>query len=180
MKDKKIEKNIKTNNSEEKLLAIFNSVRDGLVILDKTGKILQVSESLVKMGGYSEKEIIGKRLKLMTMFTPKSLIQILANFVRTIAGQDILPYEVEATTKDGRKIFGEISGTPLRRGGKIVGVVAIIREITERKRIEEEIIKKSEELEKFNKLAVGRELQMVELKKKIKELEEKLKQKEIN
>lgn len=175
MNKKTAKENIKTDNSEEKLLAIFNSVRDGLVILDKTGKIIQISKSLVEMGGYSEKEIIGKRLKLMTMFTPKSLVQILANFVRTIAGQDILPYEVEAVTKDGRKIFGEISGTPLRRGGKIVGVVAIIRETTERKKTEEELKRRNEELEKFQKIVVGRELKIIELKEKVKELEEKLK-----
>lgn len=38
-----------------------------------------------------------------------------------------------------------------------------------------ELQKKVEELEKFTKLAVGRELKMIELKKKIKDLEEKLK-----
>jgi PAS domain S-box-containing protein len=171
---KVVKENIKTDNAEEKLLAIFNSVRDGLVILDKTGKILQVSKSLIKLGGYPEKEIIGRRLKLMTMFSPKSLVQILANFIKTIAGQDILPYEVEAITKDGTKLFGEISGSPLRKGEKIIGVVAIIRDITERKKIEEELIKRNEELEKFQKVVIGRELKIIELKKEIKELEEKL------
>jgi len=174
MKDKKIEKNIKIDESEEKLLSIFNSVRDGIVILDKTGKITQVNKSLIEMGGYPEKEIIDKRLKLMTMFTPKSLFQMIANFVKTMAGQEIIPYEVEGTTKYGTKMFGEISGNPLRKEGKVVGVVAIIRDITERKKIEEELKKRNEDLEKFNRIAVGRELQMVELKKRIKELEEKL------
>jgi len=41
----------------------------------------------------------------------------------------------------------------------------------------EEIKKKKEDLEKFYKLTVGRELRMIELKQKIKELEEKLKKK---
>src|SRR4030066_2191974 len=124
MKKKTPQKNTETNNSKETLQAIFNSVRDGLVILNKTGKITQMSDSLVEMGGYSRKEIICKRLKLMTMFTPKSLTKILINFVRTIAGSDIMPYVVEATTKPGKKMFGEISGTPLKMKGKVVGVVA--------------------------------------------------------
>jgi len=42
----------------------------------------------------------------------------------------------------------------------------------------EEIEKRKEDLEKFYKLTVGRELRMVELKKQIKELEEKLKKEE--
>ena len=174
MKKKITKRIIKTDSSEEKLLAIFNSVRDGLVILDKTGKITQISKSLVEMGGYPEKEIVGKRLKLLTMFTPKSLAQIVVNFIKTIVGNDIMPYEVEATAKNGRKIFGEISGTPLRLKGRIVGVVAIIRDITEGKKAEEKLRNKNEELERFQKFTVGRELKMTELKKKIKELEEKL------
>ncbi|MCD6528528.1 hypothetical protein J7K44_02725, partial [bacterium] len=40
-----------------------------------------------------------------------------------------------------------------------------------------EIEKRKEELEKFYKLTVGRELRMIELKKKIKELEEKMEKK---
>jgi len=50
----------------------------------------------------------------------------------------------------------------------------IIRDITERKKMEEELQKKMHDLERFNKLAVGRELKMIELKKRIKELEARL------
>src|SRR4030042_1540312 len=174
MEKKSQKNNIKTDNSKGTLEAILESVRDGLVILDKTGKIIQVSESLVEIGGYSKEELIGKRLKLMTMFTPKSLAQMMMNFVRTLTGSEIMPYEVEATTKNGNKMFGEISGNPLRSKGKIVGVVALIRDITERKKTEQELKEKNEDLEKFNKFAVGRELKIIELKNKIRELEKKL------
>jgi predicted nucleic acid-binding Zn-ribbon protein len=71
-------------------------------------------------------------------------------------------------------MFGEISGNPLKSKEKIVGVVALIRDITERKKTEEELKEKNEELEKFNKFAVGRELRIIELKNKVKELEKKL------
>ena len=54
---------------------------------------------------------------------------------------------------------------------------ALLRqEVVERKQIEEKLEVKILELEKFEKIAVGRELKMVELKKKIKELEEKLRE----
>ena len=48
------------------------------------------------------------------------------------------------------------------------------QEITERKRAEQELKQKMEELERFNRLAVGRELRMIELKRQINELSEQL------
>ncbi|MBW2164750.1 MAG: diguanylate cyclase, partial [Deltaproteobacteria bacterium] len=47
-------------------------------------------------------------------------------------------------------------------------------DITKRKAAEEEIKEKADELEKFNRLAVGREFKMIELKKEINALLEKL------
>jgi len=51
--------------------------------------------------------------------------------------------------------------------------IEIQKELTMRKKAEEELRKRVEELERFSKLTVGRELKMIELKKKIKELERK-------
>jgi len=76
--------------------------------------------------------------------------------------------------------------------GKPISMMASFIDITARKRAEEELKKKTEELEKskkeleakihdlerFSKMSVGRELKMVELKKRIKELENELKKKQ--
>jgi hypothetical protein len=55
-------------------------------------------------------------------------------------------------------------------GTKMVSAVHIAREITERKRAEEVIRQRVEDLEHFHKLAVGRETRQIELKKEINEL----------
>ena len=61
--------------------------------------------------------------------------------------------------------------------GEVSGAVHIAKDITERKKTEEEIKKKIQDLERFQKVAVDRELKMIELKKRISDLETKIKEK---
>jgi len=86
--------------------------------------------------------------------------------------------------KDGNVRNVEIHGYPIfDNNGNIIQMIEYSLDITERKRAEEERIKAAvdkqrlEQLEKFTKIAVGRELKMIELKKRIEELESKLKEK---
>jgi len=64
----------------------------------------------------------------------------------------------------------------LRKGeeGEVVGYFFGVFDLTEIKKKEEELQEKMEELERFNKLAIGRELKMIELKKEIEELKKEL------
>ena len=54
-------------------------------------------------------------------------------------GGKIKPYEVEVITKSGKKIYMEINATPLKKDGEIIGDIVIFRDITSRKKLEEEI-----------------------------------------
>ncbi len=79
----------------------------------------------------------------------------------------------------GRKITISKNADMLRDlKGNIIGALESFDDISDRKRTEEELIKKNEELSKFNLFAVDRELKMVELKKEVNELLMKLKKKQ--
>ncbi|MEK6623602.1 MAG: histidine kinase, partial [Bdellovibrionota bacterium] len=65
--------------------------------------------------------------------------------------------------------------------GKVLGVLAAARDVTAQKRAEREVaeqrtreLTRLAELERFQKLTVGRELKMIELKKEIEELKRRL------
>ena len=67
--------------------------------------------------------------------------------------------------------FIEIRAIPrFDSNNNLIGLIHVVRDITERKRIEEELKKKIDDLEKFYDMAVGRELKMKELKNEIKKL----------
>ncbi len=68
----------------------------------------------------------------------------------------------------GKERFITFDAAPIYDSeGKLIIAVETLQDITERKAAEEEIKKKTDELKGFNKLAVGRELKMIELKKEI-------------
>ncbi len=92
----------------------------------------------------------------------------------------VLPNGSERTVHEGAKVFYDKTGKPIR-------MVGVIQDITERKRAEDELKKSKNELqskfndlERFSRLSVGRELRMVDLKKSLKILENKLKKHGIN
>jgi PAS domain S-box-containing protein len=123
--------------SKEELEAIFNQVRDGIIVLDLTGKIIKINKRITDNTGYTEEDLVGKRFNHLKMFTPQSIAKMLFNFSKSLAGIEILPYEVEGHSKNGEKRIAEISGALLRKNGKPAGVVTVMRDITERKQSEE-------------------------------------------
>lgn len=70
--------------------------------------------------------------------------------------------------KDGNKRNVEVHAHPIfDENGKLVQMIEYSIDVTERKKIEEEIEKHAQELKKMNDLMMGRELKMVELKREI-------------
>ena len=103
-----------------------------------------------------------------------------SNIKKTLGGES---HSIEEEIiLQGKKNFINTQLNPIKdSSGAIIAVLGIARNTTDRKNMEEELKKsrdnlqsKVDELERFNKVVVDRELKMIELKKKIKELEEKL------
>jgi diguanylate cyclase (GGDEF)-like protein/PAS domain S-box-containing protein len=130
--------------SEEELDAIFNGVRDGIALVNMTGKILKINKRITEVSGYTEKELVGKRFTFLKMATTKSMARMIAAFAKTVAGKYVPPYEVEGSMQRGEKRIGEMYGSLLRTKGKAVGVVVVLRDITARKQAEEQLKKERE------------------------------------
>ena len=77
--------------------------------------------------------------------------------------------------KDGSTFDVQLSASMVTdQAGTPVCMLSSFVDITERKRAEEKLAQRVEELERFHRLSVGRELRMIELKRQINELSEQL------
>jgi len=90
--------------------------------------------------------------------------------------KDGLMHEVVTETVRGGKVvnFRVMSSAVRDASGGIIAAIEMMEEVTESKALQDELHQKIEQLERFHKIAVGRELKMRELKDKVMEMEEAL------
>ena len=130
--------------SEERYRMVFESANDVILLIDKNGKILDVNEKITELTGYKKGNLIGKNVRKLTkMTTAKSLALIVMNFMKRMAGINVLPYEVEIIRKDKTLAFAEINAVAIKKDGKIIGDLAVVRDVTER-RLSEKSLKESD------------------------------------
>jgi PAS domain S-box-containing protein len=169
------EEHRKRRESEEALAAsevryrrLFESARDGILILDaETGMIVDVNPFLVEILGSSREEFLNKKVWELGPF--KDIVGSQDNFA-DLQRQEYIRYDDKPLkTADGRRIAVEfVSNVYLVNHQKVIQ--CNVRDISERKRAEQALRAKNEELQRFNRASVGRELRMVELKQQINEL----------
>ncbi len=147
-----------------------------MIIIEEDTTISLANNQMEILTGYSKQEIEGKMS--WTKFVYKEDLEKMKKYHnerRKPKGNAHKQYEFRFIDKNKKikNIFLTVNIIPGTKKS-----LASLMDITERKQIEQEIKKRNEELEKFNKFVVGRELKMVKLKKKIKELEIMFRKKE--
>jgi len=134
-------------DSEEKYRRIFESYQDVYFKADIDGTIIEISPSVQKVGGYKPEEIEGNLIS--DFFTDKSLLKFSSNLL--IRNGSISDQDLQLLGKDGKIIDTSLNARLLKDDkGNPVGYEGVIRDIGERKKVEEDF-RKSEE--KFRTLA---------------------------
>jgi len=172
---RKAEKKLKENEEKYRIITENSGDLIALLTFELSPKYLYLSPSHEAVLGYKTEELIGKTgLDIVHPDDRKNLSSVLKEYLiekaKTTVGlstkswKENINYRVR--TKDGNWVYLETTAN--MAGDKIV---LVSRDATERNEIMEGLQKKNKELESFTKLSVDRELKMVELKRKIKELE---------
>ena len=136
--------------SEEKYRTIFESVNDILILLDKKGKIVDVNEKVREIGGYSRKDLVGKNFRSLIKVMPKRSIAIIAkNFIRTMLGFAFPTHEVDMYRSNGEIANIEINAVAVEKNGEIVGSLASLRDITDRRKAETALRRQKELIDRI-------------------------------
>ena len=129
--------------SLEKYRAIFETVKDAIFVTDKTGRFVDVNRAACESLGYSKEELL--QLSNKKIDADKRGYEA---FLKTRNGlAEKITFEVSQRRKDGTLIPVEITGGFFACKRERMSV-AIARNITERKRVEEMLQKAHDELER--------------------------------
>jgi len=166
-------------DNENKYRLIVELMHEGISAVNKEHSFTYVNKNFASMLGYEKEELLGKSIySFVDGENAKIFDRQMASRSQGIAQ----PYEVAWVKKNGQPIVTLMSPSALMDlKGNYFGSFAVSTDITERKKIEEEIKSskaqlesKVSELERFYKLSIGRENRMSELKQKIRQLEAQL------
>ena len=138
--------------AEEELIRLSNAVKmsaDSIVIGDLDAKIIDVNEVTLKMYGTDNKrDIIGK--SSFDLIAPEDREKALAGMKEVLEKEYSKDREYNIIAKDGSRIPVEMNTAIMKDAdGKPIGFVAISRDITERKEMEEKLRQYSEHLEEL-------------------------------
>jgi PAS domain S-box-containing protein len=140
--------------SEEMLRRqMMQTCMDGIVANDSKGNIFIFNETAAHILGYDPEEVLGK-IHVSELYPPGAAIEIKSKIQdQTLGGEGILEnYETVARHKNGTLIPIWLSARIIFDGGREVGVVGHFRDLRERKRLEEELLR-SERLSALGRMA---------------------------
>ena len=144
---KQVEAALREN--ERRYRTLFSHAMDGILLLDSGGNIVDVNGSFARMHGYSIEELL--RMNLGELDTPETLARAPERIKRVMAGETI-GFEVEHFHRDGHLLPLDVAASAIELGGASY-VLAFHRDITERRRAEQELRRSQKELRGLSKAA---------------------------
>ncbi len=127
--------------NEQYLANIMRDSADGIIGMNSSEEIVSWNRGAEALFGYTADEVLGRHFSFLL---PKDLVEsgeIETLTKRVMSDGYIQNYETERVTKDGRRIIVSLTRTLIKAAdGKPVGSSAILRDITEQKKLEERVL----------------------------------------
>ncbi len=127
--------------SEPGFKTIMKSMHYGVFTFDTEGRFTFVNDVVIERSGYPREWYVGKNL--FQVVRPQERESVQKHFEATVRGEQVLPYEFSYLRAENDVAWVHISTTAIREGGKVVGVLGVLLDITKRVQ-SEQALKESE------------------------------------
>jgi PAS domain S-box-containing protein len=168
-----VTKRRKAEDEAIKMSLVIEQSPVSIVITDLKGTIEYVNPRFMETSGYSIEEVIGQNPRIVK--SGNNDPKIYEDMWKTLIDGRNWQGELINKNKGGEEYWEAVSISPVfSKEGDITHFVGVKEDITDQKKRGEELEKTYRQSEAFNKMAIDRELKMIELKKEIDQLLEKM------
>ena len=142
-----IEKEKEVSQTKDYIKSLIEDSADAIITSDTEGIITSWNKGAENIYGYPEDEVIGKFIPMV----PPFLIEEEKNYINEIKQKKTLRnIETIRQTKNGRLIEISITLSPIKdSSGNVTGISGISRDISEKKMVEKELVRKNQELSRL-------------------------------
>jgi PAS domain S-box-containing protein len=141
--------------SEERFRLLVNAVRDyAIFMMNRDGRIATWNEGAQRMTGFTPEDAVGQSVSFLRP-PEKAEPERLAQELAAIRDRGALEWDDEGVRKDGARYVAHTYCAPmLDRSGELLGYVSIVRDVTEQRRMREQI-EQAQRFESLGQLAGG-------------------------
>lgn len=148
------------------LKATLNSIVNGILVVDGSGKVVMYNERLLTMWGVTKEVLANEReMRMQAVIDKVKDPEGFAQRVHQIYDDPTAETSDVIELKDGR-VFQRDS-RPQYSGSEVTGRVWSFLDVTEKRQSESKELERLHDLERMNKLMIDRELKMIELKQEL-------------
>jgi len=128
--------------SEQQYRSLVENAQDIIFSVSPDGLLTSLNPAFEKLTGWSNTDLLGKHFQ--SIVHPDDLPLALDVFQRLRDGRVPDTWELRIRTSSGDYLIGEFSATPHVLNNRVIGILGIGRDVTERKRIEKELLESEE------------------------------------
>jgi PAS domain S-box-containing protein len=138
--------------SEERYRELLENANDMIYVHDLDGNFISWNRKAEDLSGYKMSET--KALRITDLVAPENLGLAEEMLAKKLSGQGSAPYTLRLIAKNGDRHEVEVSSRLLYENGQATGVQGIARDLTERRRLEAELLQ-AQKMEAVGRLAGG-------------------------
>lgn len=136
--------------SEEKYRSLLENMKLGILEVSNDGKIIKANDSFCELTGYKRSELIDRDANELFLNDELKGSMIAQEELRRVGKASV--YEMQINKKNGEPVWILISGAPFYdSNGRVEGSIGIHLDITERKKVENELIEAEQRAQESSK-----------------------------